>query len=481
MKKLAGLVVILAVLVLGGYYGMGVMTERTVKNTVDVVNQVNGMYAEVVEYHRGWFSSDALISMKLHVPERVSKNEAGQSVTLPAENYQGQMPVVIYHGPFIFSPSGLKFGLGYLENDFNLPAKYAQQFDTMFTPDSDKPKLQINLFVNYLNKTVVGMGIPAFKLVAKQGGGQFEWLGMHSSTTVASNLNTVVGSLIIDGMKVSKDKTQIDMGEFDTQYDLYKAPNGLMLGEASVQFPEVMVKQDQNTLFSMNGLEMSSDAGVDGDLFNAHMSASLGLIETNGQKFGPGQFEMAVRNLDAEVLAKINQQAKAVQNGTEQEKQQALIALLPEIPKLFSKGAELEVSQLSMTLPQGDINGNMMIALPAGDVSNPFELLQKVKGHGSLKMPIAVVKEMMTQSIRQQMAKQPDMQQALMQQMHSGDANQSVNVDQLVAMQVDQRLKAIVQSGLVSQQDADYVIEFDLNAGQFTVNGQAFNPGMLKF
>lgn len=31
MKKLTGLVIILAVLILGGYYGMGILTERTVK------------------------------------------------------------------------------------------------------------------------------------------------------------------------------------------------------------------------------------------------------------------------------------------------------------------------------------------------------------------------------------------------------------------------------------------------------------------
>jgi len=47
MKKLAGLIIILAVLILGGYYGMGFLTERTIKRNINVINQSNGLYADV--------------------------------------------------------------------------------------------------------------------------------------------------------------------------------------------------------------------------------------------------------------------------------------------------------------------------------------------------------------------------------------------------------------------------------------------------
>ena len=70
MKKLAGLIIILAVLILGGYYGMGVLTERTIKKNIEVINQSNGLFAQIEQYNRGWFSSDAKIKWRLHVPER---------------------------------------------------------------------------------------------------------------------------------------------------------------------------------------------------------------------------------------------------------------------------------------------------------------------------------------------------------------------------------------------------------------------------
>ena len=53
MKKLAGLIIILADLILGGYYGMGVLTERTFKKNIEVINQSNGLFAQVINAEHG--------------------------------------------------------------------------------------------------------------------------------------------------------------------------------------------------------------------------------------------------------------------------------------------------------------------------------------------------------------------------------------------------------------------------------------------
>ena len=71
MKKLAGLVIILAALVLGGYYGMGVLTEKTIRKNIEVIDQSNGLHAEIEQYDRGLFSSEAKIKWQLHIPERI--------------------------------------------------------------------------------------------------------------------------------------------------------------------------------------------------------------------------------------------------------------------------------------------------------------------------------------------------------------------------------------------------------------------------
>ena len=94
---------------------------------------------------------------------------------------------------------------------------------------------------------------------------------------------------------------------------------------------------------------------------------------------------------------------------------------------------------------------------------------------------------MVQQSVLQQMSKQPDMQQALIQQMQNaqqGSPSQANNPppsqEQLAAMQADKQISTMEQNGLIISQGSDYLTEVKLFQGKFTVNGKVFDPSMLK-
>jgi uncharacterized protein YdgA (DUF945 family) len=485
MKKLAGLIIILAVLVLGGYYGMGVLTERTIKQNVEVINQSNGLFADIEQYNRGWFSSDAKIKWRLHVPERVVKDADGKSQTVPAQDYQMEMPLVVHHGPFIFADNRVRFGMGYAQTEFPFPEQYNKQFDEMFSKDSMKPQLNLNIFVNYLNKSTVELALPDFKLISKDGTGNFDWMGMTSTTYMSSNLDKVEGDIVIKGMAVAKDDTKITMGKVTSEYDLHQTPGGLYLGDATFTLPSFNVVVKDQKMFEISEFILNSSSDIEESLFNTHFTLELKSLFANGQSYGPAELEISLRNLDADVLSRINQQATAMQNGTDAERQQAMMALLPELPKLFSKGAEFEISKLNVKLPQGTVDGSLLVSLPKSDSTNPFEMIQKVQGNAKLRVPTAVVKQLMQQSVIQQIAKQPEMQQALIQQLQGNDpakANQAAPTpEQLAAMQTDKQIAALEQSGLITTDGSDYVVEVALDQGKFSVNGKPFDPSMLKF
>ncbi len=485
MKKLAGLIIILAVLVLGGYYGMGILTENTIKKNVEVINQSNGLFADIQQYNRGWFSSDAKIKWRLHVPERVVKDSDGNSQTVAAQDYQMEMPLAIHHGPVIYANNHLRFGLGYAETQFPFPEQYNKQFDEMFSKDSVKPQLDLSIFVNYLNKSAVELSLPNFKLISKDGTGNFDWMGMTSSTSMSSNLDKVSGDVVITGLNIAKDDTRVTMGKATSEFDLHQTPGGLYLGDASFTLPSFDVTVKDQQMFGFSELVLSSSSDIEDHLFNTHFTAELNSLFANGQSYGPAEFEVSLRNLDADVLSKINQQATAMQNGTDAERQQAMMALLPELPKLFSKGAEFEISKLNVKLPQGTVDGSLLVSLPKSDNTNPFELIQKVQGNAKLRVPTVVVKQLMQQSVMQQMAKQPEMQQALVAQLQSNDpakANQPAPTpEQLAAMQTDKQIATLEQSGLITTDGTDYVIEVALDQGKFSINGKPFDPSMLKF
>ena len=70
MKKVIGSVTSLAALVLLSYYGTGLMTEHTLKKNLSLLDQSNGLSAQITDYHRGLFTSKLNLSWKLLMPER---------------------------------------------------------------------------------------------------------------------------------------------------------------------------------------------------------------------------------------------------------------------------------------------------------------------------------------------------------------------------------------------------------------------------
>ena len=534
MKKIMGLVVIIAALVLGGYYGMGLVTERTLKKNVGIINHTNGVFIDIQGYDRGWFTSTAALVWHLHVPEHIEKSQDGQTSTVPAKEFSLQMPLKVYHGPFIFSENHVHFGLGYARSNIALPQEFTQKFSNLFTEQSDKPELDVSLFVNYLNNSRLHVDLPSFKLTTKQGGDQFEWLGMDSDVSVSSNLRKIDGNFSIDGFSMTKDKVKATLGKVSSAYNLHESDTGLYLGEASLSVPSFVVTENSTRkLLEVNQFSIRTGSGVENDLFSSYFKASLDKLVAQDKSYGPAHLELSIKNLDAQVLAEINQQTSKIQQGTDTERQQALLAILPNLPRLFGKGAEFEVSKLSFVVPEGEINGDLLVSLPAGNTGNPFQLLQKVQGHGKLKVPVSVVRSLVMASVKQNLQNQPNVQQVMMKQINNNVADQkaqtstapsdspassvktgataaappatppqttdpvqgkptqdssaqgnpltAVELEKEATTQTSQKLSALEQSGLLSLQGKEYVIELSLLQGQLSVNGKPFNQSMIQF
>ncbi|CDZ75874.1 hypothetical protein BN59_00134 [Legionella massiliensis] len=511
MKKFTGLVVLIAVLVLGSYYGMGYLTEKRVKQDLKIVNQSNGLSVEVEKYNRGWFSSTAELAWRLHVPEHVVTTQDGQSKTVSAEDYNLEMPLTIHHGPIIIVDKGVKFGLGYAHTDLALPSKISEQFKSNFSSESTEPKLDLSLFVNYFSNSSVEASVPEFKLISKDNTGQLDWLGLTSSTSISSDKNKVDGNITVEGLNFTKDQTKTVMSSITSEYDLHRSEGGIYLGDASVSFPSLVVTNSDKKLFELSQFDVHSDTNIEEGLFSSHFRTSLDKVVVNDKTYGPGNLEVAIRNLDAAALTKINEQANQLQQGNDAQRQQALLAILPQLPQLFSKGPEFEITEMNFTMPEGKIEGNLMVSLPKSDVANPFELVQKVQGNGKLKVPAPVLKSILAQSLQQKAAAPQTIQQGIVQQMQQQAAGQVTNLPNAdgasntaqpansaaaatpaanttpaqttedPAADADKALAAMVKSGLLVTQGSDYTIELSFSQGQLTVNGKSFNQDMLKF
>ncbi len=527
MKKWIGFfVLVIVALVVGGYYEMGSITESTLQKNIGMLNQSSSMSVKLTNYQRGWYTSEAQVDLNFHVPAYASKDDKGQSITMAAEDYKVNMPITIYHGPIIFANAKLRFGLGYAYSRLNIPLPSIKKFAEFLDKTSTMPLLELSLFVDYMNNSQVQLAVPNFKLIEKDARSEFDWYGMTSHAVVSSHLKHLKGGLDLDGARFVKMSTILNLGKVNTDYDLRSTDNGLYLGEASLSMPSLELTDGAKVVFKLKDLKAQSNNDVQDGLFKAQFDASLNQIAVQDKTYGPAVVSVAIKNLDAQVLADINAQANKLQQGSDADRQRAFLTVLPSLPKLFGQGALFEVSKLSLQMPQGAITGSLLISLPKGDAGNPFQLLQKVQGHGNLKIPAEVFKMVITTSVKQKLlaaaaasaatpstptvansSKDAANGQAVSSSTAAQNAapasatsntasitkaappavnNQNAtpvvaDLEQQTQLQAEQKITALLQAGLLSVQDNNYVIDVNLAEGQLTVNGKPFTPAMVDF
>ena len=339
MKKIVGSVVVLTALVLGTYYGMGVLTERNINSHLKLLNTSNGLLVNIFNYKRGWFTSHADFKWKLHIPEHTSKGSDGQTQLVASQDYEMMMPVTIYHGPVMFANNSVKFGLGYADSNVNLPTKYDQEFAEKFTAESTKPKLDLNLLITYLNHTKVELNVPNFKLFAKDGG-TFDWLGLSSNVKITSKAKKIKGDAALTGLTFNKDDISTKLEDIQSDYQLHQTSMGVYLGDAEMFIKLMVMNQKDKVIFQLSDFKASTSSDIDDNLFSSSFDFSVDSLIANDETYGPGKLKIALKNLDAEVLVRINQKMTKAQQGSDLEKQQAMLTLLPELPKLLSRGAD---------------------------------------------------------------------------------------------------------------------------------------------
>jgi uncharacterized protein YdgA (DUF945 family) len=522
MKKLAGFVVILTAVILGSYYGMGIITERTLKKNMAVIDQANGMSVALVQYHRGFCRSTALLNWSVKVPPRSVKNTEGVVVTIPEEQFSVQIPLDIYHGPVMFVDSRPMFGLGYARSHVVLPQPWAQQFTKNYTPESTMPAANLSIFVNYLNDSSLEVMMPAFKMVSKEGISTFEWLGMSSDTKISPYKNRVKGRVMIEGVIFQKDRLKTSMGKLSSDFDLHRTPLNMYLGNADIVSSTLVVMQDDKKILDVEKWNVHATSDVENGLFGSRLNVSLDRLSTADKIYGPVSLQVSLNNLDAEVLAKINRQMNEMQQGgTDADRQKALLMLMPELSRLFNKGARLEVSDLSVTMPEGLIKGNLQVSLPVEGVDNPFQLIQKMQGQGKFVFSQAVLKQVMNDLAKESLQKQAVLEASMPPAETGTVANSTptpaedvakkpentvmpasepvaaassaqpvseaiaptpvVVTQEAIEKLANEKLANMVESGLLLQQGSDYVVEFKLAEGKLDVNGKPFNSAMLNF
>jgi len=468
MKKLTGILVSLVALILIAYYALGFIVESSLKKNISAAPQISMLKVHLDQYQRGWFSSHAILAVTAHIPEHTSTDKNGVATKMPPVDFDLSFPLTINHGPIIFTDSGIRFGIGHI---------------------TTRPETHYNVLINYFNQILYRYTFPAVAFKSRIGGQdfQFELLGVKALFGTSANLDKLNSDFILYGLSGAASKVVFKLGKVLHYSKLFRTQEGLWLGDSQLSISSINLNIADEKTFSLAGLDFGLNADNHAGVLNFKWDVSLDKLLVEDKAYGPGVLKLTIKNIDPAAMPLVNQQVSNILQKS-QDPQLSMMAILYEMPKLLSKGAQLELEEMSFKVPEGKITGHFKIWVPKNNLTDPQLLLQKVLGEGQFKAPMSLVRELMVASITDSITKQAAktaQAQSTPQQVAAAPvatpapAPVAADVKTQAQQKADKTLQDMVSKGFLNVEGNDYVFNFKLENQQVTVNGQPFNPDML--
>ncbi len=486
-KWLLLIVIIIVVALLGMPYAMGIMAKSQIMQLAANGSKTPNMQVHVTQYNRGWFKSKAEIDVAVQVPD---KRAAINGVPQPLmRTIRFKINENIIHGPIIFK-DGIRLGQGYVRSNIEMTTQQQQMLQNLFIVQGLLPHAVVSMLINLSGAVVTHVDVPAFTLVAKSDKTTVKWLGLNGYWHVTSDMKKIKGRLTVDGVNANNPQMQLQMGKLDVKYHETEDSAGIWVGNVTMDFPSLVITKAQQIAFSLTGLKMTSDSNINMQkLLDTNLSVDLANVKANGLSYGPASYQSSIKNLDTQVLLKIQNQLQAANNATmsQQQKSVLMMSIWPLVPEVFNKGAVYDLQKLMVTLPEGVVNANGKITMPttkSGEALSIMQLYGKIDANFTVEAPVAVAKKslvsMMVRRIEQQQTLQAALTKQLQQQQASGVQQNAPVFTPLTQQQIqtqaeqaaDNQLNQWLVAGFVVKQNDNYKLVAQLQQGKLIINGK---------
>ncbi len=371
----SGLVFILAAAVLAPPYWLSLKAEKAFGDGLGAMGNQSGLHLSRSSFTRGWFSSRA---------ETVLEFPGNAPIHISAQHS-------IYHGPLLVGR--------WFEGNFDTTLKQTEiETRGEITLTAKEPSGPAGT-VAFSADTTIGLdgaghtriSSPAFTRTMAPG--KLEWHGLQGDIHFDAGMQHVQSEFTAPGLK-------FPMGEVANirmHSDTHEGVAGQMLGKTTFEVGSVSFEP----LVYAKGFKLSIDNAAQGDALSVGVVYELPDLRIAEQQHGPARLAIEVRKLDATVLARFQEELRALQRSDRPAEQQGLMQmgkLLQLVGELAKKSPELEITELGFRMNGEEVRGKARFVLDGSksDIAeNPLLMLTAISGDVDVSLPAAIIKPML--------------------------------------------------------------------------------------
>jgi uncharacterized protein YdgA (DUF945 family) len=374
MKKITiSIAIVISLLAIPPYF-IGSSAESTIRELVSKVNENASINLEMTEYHRGWFSSEAKITMSIVAPNVKPDDLPTFTVT--------QM---IQHGPILWQAAGLGLGVADVTENLTLPAKIQKELDELKGLPDNVFESNSRLYFDrswVSNITIAPFVIDDDKATISVSPGKFI-AHFNSNDTINFEGNW-------QGIKV-EDKNNKSFALGDINIDMQQrsingemfGPTALYEGKFDFEIKQIVTKgpaPDDN--FSAEAISVKSLSAFENKLANMDIVFAIKKLNVMAMDFSDIVYDTSFHNISQEALLAFNQIAAQPNNADPAVLQQKALAILP---KLIDSNPLIKINTFGMTTDEGKTDIKLEIAIDKSlyDAANPMSLVAAIDATSS--------------------------------------------------------------------------------------------------
>ncbi len=399
-KIIVSIVLIVLFILVFGPLAAGFGFQASYRNLLAFYNSQKNIQVTIVNYQRGWMSSDITLSVEVDNNQLQNLLEMF-NITLnnPNKHYQFLVHQHVQHGPIIYFP---------LENASGIFGLAAIQSKLIMQPDTTSIFLLLGMshatvksaedFVTFAGSFFNHLEISGLKLVDPVSHIQFQLNNVVSNVWIHPKQKSVNGDVKFSQFSIHDSDDVLEIDKINVQFNQYLNQYGLWLGTHTILMPEILFQEmsSESLLiknFNLSGQSAEKTGNVSGD-----RQLDIAEISYDNQTIGPIHLILSAYKLNAKAIQNLlNAYQEVMQNGEEYQGQlrKKITMFLPDI---IIPGTGFKLDQFNLTAPKGQLKINADVTWPEKNFSAP-DNLREIVMTADAKARLHISKELMNQVI----------------------------------------------------------------------------------
>ncbi len=462
MRTILVIIIVLVIALLLTPFWYGMRAEDEYNNLIETISKYENLEIVSKKYNRGWLISSSEIKYTLQDAEN--------------ENIQISQRDMLYHGPI---PLGLlskgkimlKPVMAVIETDADFKSDSKEKFAELIN-SVPEAHFQTTLSLSGNGTTEVSVPPANDKL---EDGTKLNWSGLDGYINFSPDLSSVSSVFNSSGFEIEDDKALVRIKGINVESNLnypaenYKNP----LGDMSVNIEELHSEgkeTDGPNKVIINNFVIRASTSQQGNLLGHDHSLEIGSITVGGNSYGPGIYELEIRNVDKAAFEEIQLAVTESQNSEGVYETDMISAqIMKTLPTLIKSSPEIEITKLSITTDEGEITGHAIIKASGDSLNseelavNPIFLMAAI----SADITLSVSKPLMDNLFKDY--KIEEISDELL------SSNKTLpSEEELQAMgneRAQAEIKDMLDQKILILKDGKYELEASYSLGQITLNG----------